>query len=170
LPFTDASFDMVVCQFGLMFFPDKDKSFREVHRVLVSGGVYLFNVWDSLRYNAFARVAHETAGAFFPVDPPQFYEVPFSCHAIDPVKQALLDAGFDAIEIAVVGFQKSVQDSAAFARALVYGNPLIEQIRTRGGVDPERVVETLTGRLRREFGDDPGTMPLQANVFSARRQ
>ena len=51
LPFTDASFDAVVCQFGVMFYPDKDKSYREVHRVLAPGGRYFFSVWDSRRYN-----------------------------------------------------------------------------------------------------------------------
>ncbi len=56
LPFTDASFDVVVCQFGVMFFPDKDKSYREAIRVLVPGGHYLFNVWDSHRHNPIARL------------------------------------------------------------------------------------------------------------------
>ena len=55
LPFPDQSFDVVVCQFGVMFYPDKDRSYREVHRVLAPGGSYLFNVWDSHRYNAFGR-------------------------------------------------------------------------------------------------------------------
>jgi SAM-dependent methyltransferase len=51
LPFADGSFDAVVCQFGVMFFPDKDKSYREVFRVLAPTGRYLFNVWDSHRHN-----------------------------------------------------------------------------------------------------------------------
>ena len=41
LPFPDGTFDAVVCQFGVMFFPDKNKSYREVHRVLVPHGRYL---------------------------------------------------------------------------------------------------------------------------------
>src|SRR5712691_2873325 len=62
LPFADASFDAVVCQFGLMFFPDKPKSYSEVFRVLAPGGRYVFSVWDSHRYNLFGRIAHEVAG------------------------------------------------------------------------------------------------------------
>ncbi len=170
LPFADASFDALVCQFGLMFFPDKPKSCSEVFRVLAPGGRYVFSVWDSHRYNPFGRIAHEVPARFFPADPPQFYNVPFSCHQIDPVKELLIAAGFSDIGIAVVAFEKEIPDATIFARGLVYGNPLIDQIRSRGGVDPEIIVDAMVQALRREFGADPGRMPLQAIVFSATKK
>lgn len=168
LPFADGSFDAIVCQFGVMFFPDKDQSCREAFRLLTPGGVYLFNVWDSHRYNPFGRIAHETAGGVFPSDPPQFYNVPFSCHQIDPIKESLMKAGFTGISIEVVRLEKEIPDAASFARGIVYGNPLIDQIRARG-LEPERVFDALVQNLRREFGNDPGRMPLQAIVFSAKK-
>ena len=140
LPFADGSFDAVVCQFGVMFFPDKRKSFSEVLRVLAPGGRYVFSVWDSHRYNPFGRLANQVAGSFFPADPPQFYNVPFSCHQIDPIKESLIEAGFTGINAVVVSLDKEVPDAASFARAAIYGNPLIDQIRTRGGVEPELIV------------------------------
>jgi len=84
LPFPDASFDAVVCQFGVMFFPDKDKGHREARRVLVSGGRYLFSVWDSHRHNPIGWLITDILARFFPQDPPQFYQVPFSYHRIEP--------------------------------------------------------------------------------------
>jgi SAM-dependent methyltransferase len=170
LPFADASFDAVVCQFGVMFFPDKAKSYSEVHRVLAPGGRYVFSVWDSHRYNPFGRIAHEIAGSFFPADPPQFYNVPFSCHQIDPIKESLIAADFSDIGVAVVRLEKQIPDARVFARGLVYGNPLIDQIRTRGGVEPERIVDAMLQALRVEFGADPCRMPLQAIVFSATKR
>jgi SAM-dependent methyltransferase len=169
LPFADASFDAVVCQFGIMFFPDKAKSCSEVYRVLAPGGRYLLSVWDSHRYNPFGRITHELVTRLFPADPPQFYKVPFSCHQIDPIKELLLDAGFGEVGIDVIGRVQPLPNAANFARAAVYGNPLIDQVKARGGVDPERIVDALTQEFRREFGDDPGRMPLQAMVFSARK-
>ena len=124
----------------------------------------MFNVWDSHRYNPFGRIAHEVAGSFFPADPPQFYRVPFSYHQIDPIKESLLDSGFSDIHIAVVSLEKKIPDVEVFARGLVYGNPLIDQIRERGAVDPDRIVDTILEVLRREFGTD-GRMPLQAIFF-----
>ena len=170
LPFADASFDAVVCQFGVMFFPDKDKSYREVHRVLAPGGRYLFSVWDAHRYNPFGRIAHEVPASFFRGDPPQFYTVPFSCHQIDPIKEALLEAGFTDIELSVLRLEKEIPDAALFAQGIVYGNPLIDQIRARGAADPGRIVDAVAQALRTEFGPDPGRMPLQAIVFSATKR
>ena len=168
LTFPDGSFDAVVCQFGVMFYPDKDASYREVYRVLAPGGSYLFNVWDSHRYNAFGRIAHEVVGSFFPADPPQFMKPPFS-YPFEPIKESLIAAGFGDINVTVVRLEKEIPGAAAFARGFIYGSPLIDQIGTRGGVDPERVVELLTQAFRSEFGADPGRMSLQAMVFSAKK-
>ena len=73
------------------------------------------------------------------------------------------------IGIAVIRQERELPDVAHFARAAVFGNPLIDQIRARGGVDPERVVDALEQEFRREFGGNPGRMPIQAIVFSAAR-
>ena len=168
LPFADGSFDAVVCQFGVMFYPDKDKSYREVSRVLTPGGHYLFSVWDSMRFNPVARIAHEVIASFFESDPPQFYMVPFSYGQIDPIKESLIDAGFLGIAAHVIRLSKPIANVARFAKALIYGNPTIDQIRIRGG-DADQVVATLEKTLRQEFGPSAYRMPLQAIVFEARR-
>jgi SAM-dependent methyltransferase len=169
LPFPAGAFDAVVCQFGVMFFPDKERSYRGVHRVLSSGGHYVFSVWDAHRHNPFGRLVHETIGGFFAADPPQFYQVPYGYHRIDPVKDSLTNAGFIDLRVAVIRLECQIPGGGAFARGLIYGNPVIDQIRTRGGVDPDRIVDALTEALRHEFGADPGCLPLQAIVFEVRR-
>jgi len=169
LPFPDSAFDTVLCQFGVMFFPDKHASYREVARVLVQGGRYLFSVWDSHRRNLFGRLAHEIIGGFFPTDPPRFYEVPFGYSSIDPIKESLADAGFADLRIAVLRIEKEIPDVAPFARGIVYGNPIFDQILARGSVEPDRVVAAIVERFRREFGPGPSRIPLQAILFEARK-
>ncbi|MES2562253.1 MAG: ubiquinone biosynthesis protein UbiE, partial [Pseudomonadota bacterium] len=93
----------------------------------------------------------ETIARFFPVDPPQFYQVPFGYHAIDPIKEALIHARFTDIELAVVGRVREIPNVGAFARGLVYGNPVIDQITARGGA-PDDMVAAVAEALRRECG------------------
>ncbi|HEV2100340.1 MAG TPA: class I SAM-dependent methyltransferase [Stellaceae bacterium] len=168
LPFGDGAFDVVVCQFGVMFFPDKPASYKEVHRVLAPGGSYVFNVWDAHRHNPAYHIAQELVTAQFPSDPPGFFEVPFAYHAIDPVKDALGDAGFTDLRIAVLSLIKEVADIGPFTRAVVYGSPMIDQIGARGG-DPDVIVAALDVAFRKEFGSAPSRIPLQASVFEATR-
>ena len=168
LPFPDGSFDTMICQFGVMFFPDKDQGHREAHRVLASGGRYLFSVWDAHRHNAFGRITHEVIGSFFPDDPPRFYEVPFGYHLIDPIKELLLAAGFGRIDVSVVRRDSVVTDFATFAGGCVFGNPVFDQIRQRGA-KPSEVHEAVAAAMREEFGGEPAVVPLQAIMFEARK-
>jgi ubiquinone/menaquinone biosynthesis C-methylase UbiE len=168
LPFPDDSFDMVVCQFGVMFFPDKHKSYHETYRVLNSGGHYVFSVWDG-GYTRHGRLIDEVVSRFFPVDPPQFYRVPSSYYKIDPIKDALEEASFKDLRIFVITREKQVTEISTFARAMVYGNPLIDMIRARGGIDPDRVVDAIAQEISQEFGDPP-RLPLQAILFEATKR
>jgi SAM-dependent methyltransferase len=168
LPFPDSAFDAIVCQFGVMFFPDKDKAYREAYRALRPGGRYVFNVWDSHEYNRFARLTHQVVGGFFPSDPPQFYRVPFGYHSVDAIRDALMRAGFEGVESAIIAKEKEIPDFSRFAQALIYGNPIVDQVRSRGGANPDLIVEAIEARFRHEFGN--GRMPLQAIVFEARKR
>ena len=169
LPFQDEFFDVIVCQFGVMFFPDKDVSYRQALRVLRPAGHYVFNVWGSFEANPFARVANETVTAFYKDDPPGFYQVPFCYHDAEQITKSLQGAGFTDVKTEVSRIEKPVVDYEGFAQGLVYGNPLVDEIRRRGDVDPEIVKTTMAENFLKEFGDVPSTMPLQAMFVSGQR-
>ena len=94
LPFADGAFDAVICQFGVMFFPDKAQGMREAARVLKPGGRFVFNVWDRLERNVLSQAVHEAVAEVFPHDPPRFLEVPFSWHDLSRIVRDLQAAGF----------------------------------------------------------------------------
>jgi ubiquinone/menaquinone biosynthesis C-methylase UbiE len=165
LPFENEAFDAVVCQFGVMFF-DKEAAFREVHRTLRCGGRYLFSVWDSRRYNPFASLTFEVLKQFFPLNPPRFLEDPVSSFEIDPIKETLIQSGFERIVVSVQGREHDILDVPAFARGLVF-SPVIEEIRERGGVEPEEIVAALAEALKKEYGSNPTRYPMQAILFEA---
>jgi SAM-dependent methyltransferase len=164
LDFPDDAFDAVVCQFGVMFFPDKAEAYGETRRVLRAGGRYLFNVWCGWAGNAFARIAHETAADFFPDDPPGFYRVPFGYCDPDEIRRALVSEGFQEVEIDSVSLAAPILSADRFARGLVFGNPLHQEVIDRGG-DAEALCTRLAEALTSELGE---TLDLQALVIQAR--
>ncbi len=168
LDFPDNHFDLVVCQFGVMFFPDKQASFREALRVLRPGGSYLLNTWGEMSENPFSQIAHDVSAQFFSKDPPGFYRVPFSYADPTAVCGDMLLAGFQKIEHETICLQKKVKNWEAFARGLVFGNPLIGEIKEHGNINPDDVMGAIKQRLHADFGPEPGPMPLKATVFCGR--
>ncbi|MFD2205658.1 class I SAM-dependent methyltransferase [Kiloniella antarctica] len=166
LPFGDAEFDLLLCQFGVMFFPDKIQAFREAARVLKSDGRYIFNVWGTMEDNPFSALTHAAVENYFRNDPPGFYKVPFSYTNQGQVMFELEAGGFKDIKCETIRLDKHVSDWALFARGLVYGNPLIDEIKSRGGVDPDVIMQSILDALHGAFGPEPGSMPLLANVYS----
>jgi ubiquinone/menaquinone biosynthesis C-methylase UbiE len=167
LPFDDACFDLVACQFGVMFFPDKVQSFKEAQRLLKPGGHYVFNTWGEMSANPFAMVADKCARRFFPENPPGFYKAPFSYPDPEVIIADLKAAGWKDVEFEMLTLRKAVADWGDFARGLVFGNPLKAEIEARGGVDPEDVVAALKKELTDAFSGGDGCMQLQAGVYTA---
>lgn len=153
LPYDDDSFDYVICQFGVMFFPDKKASHTDVLRVLKPGGTYLFTLWDSFEANTFAGLIHETIASFFPDDPPGFYKVPYGYHDVDEIKSLASAAGFPRVTVERAALNAKIDSVSGFAEGLVYGNPLYEEVIERGG-SPAELCSALEETIRRDIGDE----------------
>jgi ubiquinone/menaquinone biosynthesis C-methylase UbiE len=169
LPFSDGSFDAVVCQFDLMFVPEKELAMREAYRILSRGGVFLFNVWDSMEHNRFAQIAHKTIGSFFDVDPPTFYDIPFSFYDPVLIRDLLQQAGFKSIEKSCVSFPSRSKSATEFAIGLGRGNPTATTIEERG-VDIDAVIQAVARGISKCCGDTCAENTLQAFVWRAVRE
>ncbi len=167
LPFPDASLNVAVCQFGLMFVPDKGRAFREIRRVLVTGGLLAFNVWDRMENNPWGIIAHETIGGFFPENPPQFFKAPCSFYDVNVLRKLLTTSGFDTINIQTVQKECSSDTATSLATGLIEGAPVLAEIQERGG-SPGPIVDAVATTLARTGGDNPYRSTMQAIVVTAR--
>jgi ubiquinone/menaquinone biosynthesis C-methylase UbiE len=169
LPFATGSFDTVVCQFGLMFFPDKEKTAREVQRVLNPGGTFLFNVWDAIEENDLQHIAHTVIGKFFDNNPPDFYQVPFSYHDQNKISALLSGAGFTRVEFSVVPLIAIFSSYQDIAHGLVHGNPIITTIRERAELKIPEIEAAVAAAVAANCGDGPLQARMKAIVCRAVR-
>jgi ubiquinone/menaquinone biosynthesis C-methylase UbiE len=170
LPFEDSCFDAAVCQFGVMFFRDRVKAFREARRVLKPQGVFLFNVWEGLERNGFASVVDDALRARFPNDPPLFLaRTPYGQHDRSLYQRQLAEAGFAEMGTETVDGTSRAASAEHVARGFCTGSPLRAEIEARGSSALQDAVEAATRALVSRFGDGPIEAPMQAFVITARR-
>src|SRR5215210_1710770 len=134
LPFEDARFDAVVCQFGVMFFPDKPKAFSEARRVLRQGGVFIFSIWDRIEENDFANCVTVALEPMFPEDPPRFMaRTPHGYFDTSIIVRDLSAGGFTSPQIETVDARSRAESARIPAIAFCQGTPLRNEIETRNG-------------------------------------
>ena len=171
LPFADEAFDAVVCQFGVMFFPDKTKAYSEARRVLRPGGVFIFNAWDRIEQNEFAETVTIALASLFPNDPPRFMaRVPHGYHDPLVIAQDLARAGFDQLpEFTMVTAHSRADSPRIAAVAYCQGTPLRNEIETRDPSILEHATDVATTAIAKRFGSGAVAGRIQAHVVTIER-
>ena len=168
LPFENPEFDVVACQFGVMFFPDKVKGFSEARRVLAPGGRFFFNVWDRIENNEFADTVTTSLTGLFPKDPPMFLaRTPHGHYDVVKLKNELSAAGFSNVSADIVDFRSIATSPRDVAIAYCQGTPLRGEIEARDASLLETATQIATDALMRRFGPGPIDGLIRAHVIAA---
>jgi len=168
LPFDDQSFDAVVCQFGVMFFPDKVKAYKEARRVLKPGGRFLFNVWDKISDNEFADVVTQALAEMFPSDPPLFMaRTPHGHHDIARIRADLKTAGFSDVSTEAKDERSKAPSPHDVAVAYCEGSPLRNEIEARDKARLQEATSRAAAAIARRFGAGPVDGRIRAIIITA---
>ena len=170
LPFLDQSFDVVACQFGAMFFPDKVAAYRDALRVLRPGGRLMFSVWDRIEENEFAAVVTAAVAALFPANPPSFLaRTPHGYHDVARIRGELEASGFSRVAVETIEHRGRAASPREPAIGYCQGTPLRNEIEAR---DPSRLAEATdaaASALASRFGLGQIDGKIQAHVITAWR-
>jgi ubiquinone/menaquinone biosynthesis C-methylase UbiE len=168
LPYEVESFDTVVCQFGVMFFPDKTAAYCEARRVLKPGGRFIFSVWDSLERNELSQIVSDAVAALFPSDPPRFLErTPYIYYDIDAIRGELAAAGFSSMEAETVQGYSRAPSSRDAVIGLCQGSPLRREIEARDPEGLSTATDAAATAVAARFGSGPISAKMQARVITA---
>lgn len=168
LPFPDGTFDAVVCQFGVMFFPDKAKAFAEARRVLKPGGTCLFNVWDRIEDNEFADEVTTALASVFPKDPPRFMaRIPHGYHDRHAIQRDLANGGFTSrAEFDTVTARSRAASPRIPAVAYCQGTPLRNEIEARDVSRLDEATNVAAAAVEKRFGKGAVEGKIQAVVVT----
>lgn len=170
LPFEDATFDLVLCQFGVMFFPDRLSAYREARRVLKPSGHFLFNVWDRIEENVFADDVTNALKKVFPNDPPRFLaRTPHGYHDKALIRSELEDAGFSSVLIETRAEQSRASSARLPAIAYCQGTPLRNEIEARDAEKLEAATNCAASAIAEKHGSGEVAAKIQAHVVVALR-
>jgi ubiquinone/menaquinone biosynthesis C-methylase UbiE len=170
LPFADHYVDVVACQFGVMFFPDRSQSYKEARRVLKPGGRFVFNVWDRISENEFADTVTQALAAVFLHDPPRFLaRTPHGYYNVDQIRGELNAAGFTNISVDAVDERSRAPTPRDPAVAYCQGTPLRNEIEARDASRLEDATSHAATALAQRFGNGAIDGRIRAYVFTAVR-
>jgi ubiquinone/menaquinone biosynthesis C-methylase UbiE len=168
LPFQNGDFDLVCCQFGAMFFPNRIGAYREAHRVLKPGAHFLFSVWDRIEENVFADEVTNALAEMFPDDPPRFLaRTPHGYHDTALIMSELKAAGFSAVSIETRAEQSKAPSAEIVAIAYCQGTPLRNEIEARDADRLKAATAYAAEAIAQRHGASAVAAKIQAHIISA---
>jgi len=167
LPFLDGAFDLIVCQFGVMFFPDKRASFKESLRVLTPGGTYLFVLWDDYANMSDSPlwIAAQAVGDMLRRDPHTLVNPGYFDEA--SIRADLAVAGFRDVKVDRIVRMASAASARDAAVITVQGSLLRTAIEM---TDPSRLGEAAKAVeqvMLARFGEGPVEGETKALIVTA---
>lgn len=169
LPFEDGTFDLVVCQFGVMFFPDRRAAYAEVGRVLAPQGRFLFNSWGPVSSHGFGAAFQAALEQSMPDEAPSFLrDVPHGYTDPAEVAADLEAAGLVPTGAEEITLEGAAESAASVAMGFLTGTPVSAALQARE--DAEELSAAVTRNMTDRLGTGPVTAAMTATVSTAHRR
>jgi ubiquinone/menaquinone biosynthesis C-methylase UbiE len=171
LPFSEENFDLILCQFGLMFFTDRPAALKEMHRVLKTGGRVIVSVWQDLDRHPFYQAIHNVTQRHLGKSS---VEAVFSLGDADELRKLLTDAGFHHITIESLSLLARFAQPEEFLAWELDVDPADTPALQNLDMESQQAIlaavrEEMQGPLDEVMQDHQVMLPFYAHVAQARR-
>ena len=169
LPFPDGSFDVVLCQQGLQYFPDRPAAIREMARVVAPGGRIALNVWGRLDRQVFHSALVDGIGTFLGNEATSAFDLAFSLNTADELRNLASDAGLKNIKIRIEHRTMRYPDAAELAAGFMQATPLASQFLTLREEKRTAFAEHVREALKSYIDDAGLAAPMENHFLTATR-
>lgn len=171
LPFPDEHVDLILCQFGLMFFTNKPAALRQMHRVLKKSGRLVLSVWQGLDRHPFYQTLHEVSQRHFGKSS---VETVFSLGNADQLHKLLTDSGFGHIEIESTSIVARFPQPEEFLAWEIDINPAEAPALQHLDKEAQQAIiaaarKDMQSPLEGVMRDNQVVLPFHAHIVRARR-
>jgi len=171
LPFPDENFDLILCQFGLMFFTDRQAALKEMHRVLKTGGRVIWSVWQGLDRHPFYQTIHEVTQRHLAKSSVQAV---FSLGDSDELRKLLIGSGFQHVEIEPMSITARFPNAEEFLAWEIDVDPAETPALQNLDTEAQQVIlaavrQDMQGPLEEAMQDNQVVLPFHAHVAQARK-
>jgi len=167
LPFADRSFDVVLCQFGLMFFADRHAALTEMARVTRPGGRLAIAVWRSLEHNPGWRLFADVLERHVGVEAATTMRLPFVAWRADDLRALLAGAGYAEVRVSADVRMTRFPAPEEMALRQAAASPLAGPMGALDAAALDRLVAALSGALRPYSDDDGVAFPSEVFLVTA---
>ena len=168
IPFPEATFNLVLCQQGLQFFPDRPAALREVHRVLVPDGRLVLSVWRAIQYSPGFAILAEALARHVSSEAGKAMQTPFSLGEVDELRTLVVAAGFRDVTIRSAVKSLRFPSPEDFVRRYVAGSALAGLVAQVSPDIPEALLGDVRQELHNHVDDEGVAFPIEAHVVAAR--
>ncbi len=167
LPFAEASFDVVFCQQGLQFFPDRLAALREMHRILTRGGRLVLSVWRALPHNPYVVVLAEAVARHVSPEAGASMRAPCAFGDIEALRTSIREGGFRESRIRIAVRLLRMQRVEEFILGQLAATPLAGAVAALAVSAREALLSDISDALRAYRDDEGVAVPLEAHVVVA---
>lgn len=171
LPFPDENFDLILCQFGLMFFTDRQAALMEMHRVLKTGGRVILSVWQSLDRHPFYQTIHDVTQRHLAKSSVQAV---FSLGDSDELRKLLIGSGFQHVEIEPMSITARFPNVEEFLAWEIDVDPAETPALQNLDTEAQQVIlaavrQDMQGSLEEVMQDNQVVLQFHAHLAQARK-